>query len=144
MFGASLGAGALILAVADGEPVGASIRLPRSGGPEPSAPPAGGDPTVRRLSAVQRATDLRRPGRAHLHLHLQSMAVRPEHRRRGAGAAMLASGPARADELGLPVRLEASTSEDRRLYERLGCRDLGEPIRLPEGGPSPRPMWFES
>ncbi|MFF0451363.1 GNAT family N-acetyltransferase [Streptomyces sp. NPDC004609] len=146
VFGASLGAavdtGALILAVADGVPAGASIRVPRSGIPETTEPPAGDDPVSRRLRAVQEATDTRHPDSPHL--YLQSMAVRPEHRRRGAGSAMITSGLARAGERELPVYLEASTPDNRKLYERHGFRDRGEPIRLPDDGPSLQPMWLDA
>ncbi|MEU0990184.1 GNAT family N-acetyltransferase [Streptomyces sp. NPDC005953] len=146
MFGSSLGgaadAGALMLAVADGERIGASIWLPRTGVPQPMELPVGTDPTSLRLRAVQKATDTRCPEGAHL--YLQSMAVRPEHRGQGAGSAMLTSGLARAKDMGLPVYLEASTPDNRTLYARHGFRDHGEPIHLSDDGPSLQPMWLDS
>ncbi|WP_329026300.1 GNAT family N-acetyltransferase [Streptomyces sp. NBC_00690] len=145
MFGSSLGgaadAGALMLAVADGERIGASIWLPRTGRPQPMELPTGSDPASLRLRAVQKATDTRCPERAHL--YLQSMAVLPEHRGRGAGSMMLTYGLAQAKERGLPVYLEASTRDNRTLYARHGFRDHGEPIHLLDDGPSLQPMWLD-
>lgn len=149
MFAASLKAvvvaGALILAIGPGGArVGASIWLPRTAErdarpPEPSTADAGRQ--ARRLAAVEAATEARRPEVTHV--HLASMATLPEHRGRGAGAAMIAAGLAEARALDLPVYLEASTSDNRRLYERFGFRDHGEPIRVPDGGPSLQPMWLD-
>ncbi|MEU5397782.1 GNAT family N-acetyltransferase [Streptomyces sp. NPDC005963] len=145
MFGSSLGAAveadALLLAVAAGESVGASIWMPRSGRPQPMRLPAEDDPVSRRLLSVQTETDARCPDDPHL--YLQSMAVRPERRGQGAGSAMLTSGLTRARELDLPVYLEASTPNNRRLYERHGFRDHGRPIHLSDDGPSLQPMWLD-
>lgn len=57
-------------------------------------------------------------------------------------SAMLTAGLKQARRLRLPVYLEASTSDNRRLYERMGFQDLGEPIQLPDNGPSLQPMWL--
>lgn len=146
LFGASLGAAvdaqALILALADDRPIGASIWVPRSGVAEAMEPSAPDDPVARRLLALRTATDTRHPDRPHL--YLQSMAVRPEHRRRGAGAAMITSGLTRASELDLPVYLEASTPGNRTLYGRHGFHDQGDPIRPWGEGPSLQPMWRDN
>ncbi|WP_199435287.1 hypothetical protein [Qaidamihabitans albus] len=40
----------------------------------------------------------------------------------------------------LPAYLEASSPRDRRLYERVGFTDLGDPIEPPDG-PRLQPMW---
>lgn len=56
-----------------------------------------------------------------LHLYLHVLVVDPEYQRRGVGSAAMASGLQRADELGLPVCLEAS-KYGRGLYERCGFR----------------------
>lgn len=144
---ASLGAvvevGGLVLAVApDDGPVGASVWVPRAASPRPgprvTPPPDAGA----RLAVVEAATLARRPAVAHL--HLASMGTLPAHRGRGAGAAMLAAGVARARAAGLPVYLEASTPGSRRLYARFGFRDHGEPVALPDGGPVLRPMWLDT
>lgn len=92
-----------------------------------------------RVAAVEAATRARQPRVPHL--HLSAMATLPSHRGRGAGAALLAACLADARQLSLPVYLEASTRDNRRLYERSGFADLGEPIILPDGGPAVQPMW---
>lgn len=143
-------AGSLILAITpDDAPVAASIWTPRSALPDTQYPEPPTDATAdaddqhcRRMAAVETATAKRRPDAAHL--HLSSMATLPAHRGRGAGAAMIAAGLARARSRDLPVYLEASTFDNRRLYERAGFRDHGEPIRLVDGGPSLQPMWLSA
>lgn len=92
-----------------------------------------------RVAAVEEATRARQPIAPHL--HLSAMATLPSHRGQGAGAALLAACLADARQLSLPVYLEASTRDNRRLYERSGFTDLGEPITLPDGGPALQPMW---
>jgi GNAT superfamily N-acetyltransferase len=69
------------------------------------------------------------------------MAALPRRRGLGAGTAMLRYGLDRARRLGLPVYLEASTPRNRKLYARHGFHDLGDPIHLPDGGPTLQPMW---
>lgn len=150
MFSASLeavvSADSLILAIADdGEPVAASIWVPREGVPKgsrPASPPAAGDESSRRRAAVEAATEARRPESGHL--HLSSMATIPQYRGRGAGSAMIAAGLRKAQEHELPVYLEASNADNRRLYERFGFRDHGGPIELPEDGPTLQPMWRDA
>lgn len=161
MFGASLGAaiehGSLIVAIeSGGDAVAASVWLPPADGPASSgtassgAGPADGethdedrpaDPVVQRLVAVQELTSARAPDAAHL--LLSAMAVLPAHRGRGAGSVLTRAGLERARALDLPVYLEASSSDNRRLYERFGFCDHGEPIVLPDGGPCIQPMWLE-
>lgn len=152
MFSASLETvittGSLIIATdSSGVPVAASIWLrPTTTLDEPKLSAAENDedddPQAQRMAAVEAATQARRPDDPHL--HLSSMATLPDHRGRGAGAAMLTAGLERARTLELPVYLEASTSDNRRLYERFGFRDIGEPINLPDGGPSLQPMWLDT
>lgn len=140
----AIAAGALILAIdPGGDPVAASIWVPRTARPEtPQAEPSSiaADQQARRMATVESATAARRPNAAHL--HLSSMATLPDHRGRGAGAAMITAGLERARTLDLPVYLEASTTDNRRLYERVGFGDHGGPIHLPEGGPTLQPMWL--
>ena len=147
-FGTSLDAvitaGAVIVAIdPGGVPVAASIWLPPTTASreteQQASPGEADDLQAQRREAVEAATRTRRPDDPHL--YLSSMATLPDHRGRGAGAAMLTVGVERARTLELPVYLEASTSDNRRLYERFGFRDLGERIDLPDGGPSVQPMW---
>lgn len=142
---AAITAGSLILAInSGGDPIAASIWISQTARTEiqgqqgPSTAPD--DQQTRRMATVESATEARRPNAAHL--HLSSMATLPDHRGRGAGAAMIAAGLERARAHDVPIYLEASTSDNRRLYERVGFRDHGGPIHLPDGGPSLQPMWL--
>src|SRR5699024_5161632 len=135
---ATIEAGHLILAIAaDSAPIAASTWLPRTGDAAADAPlstAADEDPVSTRLRQLAEATASRQADVAHL--HLASMAVLPAHRRQGAGGALVRAGLTRADHLDLPVHLEASTPGSRALYQRHGFRDQGEPIHLPDGGPT--------
>lgn len=141
--GATIEAGHLILAIdPDGVPIAASTWLPRTGdaaADESLSTPTDDDPVSARLRTLEEATASRQPGIAHL--HLASMAVLPAHRRQGAGGALVRAGLTRADQLDLPVHLEASTPGSRTLYQRYGFHDRGGPIHLPDGGPTLQPMW---
>lgn len=143
---AAISAEAVILALdVDGEPMGVSIWLPHTTTAEEQETPPSVDENdllARRMATAEAAASARRPTVAHL--KLASMAALPEHRGKGAGSTMLCAGLERARTLGLPVYLEASTSDNRRLYARSGFRDLGETIDLPEGGPSLQPMWLDA
>lgn len=163
MFGESLGAaiesGSLLLAVdSGGNAVAMSIWLPsaaehataqstpqstRPADPSPTTPSqaASDGPVARRLASIQEHTTERVPDVPHL--LLSAMAVLPTHRGRGAGSVLIRAGLDRAGALGLPVYLEASSSDNRRLYERFGFRDRGGAIELPDGGPVIQPMWRE-
>ncbi|WP_016701108.1 GNAT family N-acetyltransferase [Actinoalloteichus spitiensis] len=97
-------------------------------------------PYASRMATVRRMTEERHPN-GEPHWYLQQMGVRPDHRGRGVGGALLRHQLARIDETGRPVYLEASSPRAAALYERHGFRALGEPIVLPEDGPRLRPMW---
>lgn len=141
--GATIEAGHLILVIdPDGAPVAASTWLPRTGDEatgDPLSAPADDDPVSVRLRTLQEATASRQPGVGHL--HLASMAVLPAYRRQGAGGLLVMAGLARAERRGLPVHLEASTPGSRALDQRHGFRDRGQPIHLPDSGPTLQPMW---
>ncbi|PXX62220.1 acetyltransferase (GNAT) family protein [Nocardia tenerifensis] len=98
-------------------------------------------PTLRRFAVV---TDLL----AHSHpcelphRYLQVIVTVPEHRGKGAGAAILADRTKAASSAGVPAYLEASTERSARLYTRMGFARTGAEHELPEGGPTLRPMWF--
>lgn len=147
--------GAVILAVDHaGAAVAASIWVPTDA---PSAIPATAqhvpdtpqgsrrsdrghvDPVQDRLETVEAATRTRTPQKAHM--YLTAMATLPRYRGRGAGTVMLAAGLGGSHARGLPVYLEASTTDNRRLYARWGFEPLGDPIHLPDGGPTLQPMW---
>jgi GNAT superfamily N-acetyltransferase len=75
------------------------------------------------------------------HWYLMAVGVVPEAQGRGRGTALLEPVLSRCDEDGVPAYLEASTSENARLYERLGFESREELEILP--GLRVRPMWRE-
>lgn len=101
----------------------------------------GNDPLAQRLRAVQTATARRRPTMRHL--YLPSMAVHPEHRNRGLGAALLMAVVEQAATENVPVYLEASSPANRRFYTRHGFRDVGRPIEVARDAPQLQPMLFQ-
>lgn len=76
------------------------------------------------------------------HQYLAILAVHPDHQRQGIGRALLAHRHRRLDETGSSAYLEASDETNREWYARHGYRDIGDPIRLPDG-PNMWPMWRE-
>lgn len=99
-----------------------------------------GSPALHRAARVARLMARAHP-RAFPHLYLHSVATVPQHRGKGAGAAMLSAPLERAARAGTPAYLESSTDRAARLYERLGFAAEGEAIALPDGGPKLIPMW---
>jgi GNAT superfamily N-acetyltransferase len=75
-------------------------------------------------------------------MYLQLMGTRPEHQGLGLGGGLLRTVLERCDASGTPAYLEATTVDNRRLYERHGFAAIGE-IQLPEDGPTVWPMWRE-
>ncbi len=137
---AAVDAGQLLVAfLPGGDPVAASVWVDLDGAPPEPELPDDGRSASRRLAAVLAATDARHPDVSHV--YLSAMAALPHRRGLGAGTALLRHGLERAQGLGLPVYLEASTPQNRKLYARHGFQDHGEPIPLPEGGPLLQPMW---
>ncbi|MGX7671990.1 GNAT family N-acetyltransferase [Plantactinospora sp. DSM 117369] len=153
--GGALEAGEILLA--DGEPTGIgglSVWEFRAGDRTGSA--AAADPArderqaaflaraygryAPRMALVGELIAARHPDREP-HWYLQQMVVLPELRGRGLGGAMLRHQLARADADGIGCYLEASSPRNRALYERYGFRAQGEPIQLPDGGPTLQPMW---
>jgi GNAT superfamily N-acetyltransferase len=68
------------------------------------------------------------------HYYLGAMGTRPDHQRRGHGAAVLAPVLSRADAENAQVFLETSTLENVHFYRGLGFVTVAE-IEVPEGGP---------
>lgn len=73
--------------------------------------------------------------------YLQFMGVAPQHQGRGLGGRMLATVLERCDAAGTPGYLEATSRDNRRLYERHGFVTMTE-IGLPDGPPL-WSMWRE-
>lgn len=71
--------------------------------------------------------------------YLQFVGILPAQHGRGLGSRLLASGLRRRDAAGLPCYLEATSSHNRRLYERHGFEVFAE-LSLPDGPPL-WPMW---
>jgi len=98
-------------------------------------------PEIRPMVRIAAVTELvaRTHPREFPHRYLQSIVTVPEHRGRGAGAAILAARLPAAEE---PVYLEASTERSAALYARCGFVRTGRDLPLPDDGPILIPMWF--
>ncbi|MBF6340187.1 GNAT family N-acetyltransferase [Nocardia abscessus] len=101
-------------------------------------------PGVRVLQRLEMVTGLlaREHPREFPHRYLQVIVTVPEHRGKGAGAAILADRLKAASEAGVPAFLEASTERSARLYRRCGFAATGKTHTLPDNGPTLIPMWF--
>jgi ribosomal protein S18 acetylase RimI-like enzyme len=75
-------------------------------------------------AALQAALELRHERRPHW--YILAVGVRPDHRGRGLGTALLSPTLARCDRDGLPAYLEASSERSVALYERLGFEHVRE------------------
>lgn len=73
--------------------------------------------------------------------YLQFMGVVPDHQGRGLGSRLLETMLRRCDASGTPAYLEATSVDNRRLYQRHGFETRSE-IAIP-GGPSLWSMWRE-
>ncbi len=71
--------------------------------------------------------------------YLQFVGVAPEHQGRGIGSRLLRTVLQRCDATGTPAYLEASSRDNRRLYERHGFVVTAE-VTAPDGPPL-WPMW---
>lgn len=71
--------------------------------------------------------------------YLQFMGVMPGSRGRGLGSRMLETVLRRCDDTGTPAYLEATSRDNRRLYERHGFTTVSE-ITVPDG-PTLWAMW---
>jgi GNAT superfamily N-acetyltransferase len=74
--------------------------------------------------------------------YLLAMGVRPDRQGRGLGGRLLDAVTRRCDATGVPAYLEATSDDNRRLYERHGF-DTVTALRLPQGPPL-WPMWREA
>ncbi|MFD6393083.1 GNAT family N-acetyltransferase [Nocardia sp. NPDC055029] len=97
--------------------------------------------TFQRMAAVSSLVAAAHP-REFPHRYLHVVVTVPEHRGKGAGGAILADRLAAFADAGETAFLEASTRRSSRLYARNGFAHEGEPIELPDGGPTLLPMWF--
>ncbi|MCV7160994.1 GNAT family N-acetyltransferase [Mycolicibacterium brisbanense] len=98
---------------------------------------AGGDAARARMTQLFQMIDEHHP--ADVCWYLAFMGVEPAAQRRGIGSRLLAAVLAKADREKLPAYLEASSPENRRLYERHGFQTVGELTIA--GSPTIFPMW---
>jgi GNAT superfamily N-acetyltransferase len=134
--------GELRVAEDEGEVCGVAVWYPPGRMRDPTGPAmdnalaALDDADLNRLAALREATIDHDPIKPHFYLWL--MAVAPERQGAGIGGALLTAVLDICDERQTLAYLEATRSENRRLYERYGFEATGE-IRLPEG-PTKWPM----
>jgi GNAT superfamily N-acetyltransferase len=134
--------GELRVAEDEGEVCGVAVWYPPSRVRDPTGPAmhnalaALDDADLDRLAALREATIDHDPIKPHFYLWL--MAVVPEKQGAGIGGDLLTAVLDICDEGQTLAYLEATRSENRRLYERYGFEATGE-IRLPEG-PTKWPM----
>ncbi|WP_184348376.1 GNAT family N-acetyltransferase [Streptomyces olivoverticillatus] len=76
------------------------------------------------------------------HWSLALLGADPAAQGQGHGAALLRSGLAKADAVGLPVYLESSKASNLPFYEHFGFT-VREELQLPEDGPMLWTMWRE-
>ena len=86
----------------------------------PAVLPAHAADRVERYSAVIR--QLRERARPERHAYLDTVAVLPEHRRRGIASRLLEAGHAWADAARLPCALDTETAQNVAFYEHRGYR----------------------
>lgn len=91
-------------------------------------------PRAIRVQRLLEERHLREP-----HFYVRIVGVRAARQGQGVGTALMRSTLERADAVGLPAYLEASTPRSAALYERLGFVHLGM-LELADGGPRVWPM----
>jgi GNAT superfamily N-acetyltransferase len=75
-----------------------------------------------------------------LHYYLAILGTDPPHQGKGIGSALLVTMLSRTDAENVPAYLEASSEDNKRLYERHGFKEE-ERVGLPGGGPPFWRMW---
>jgi GNAT superfamily N-acetyltransferase len=86
---------------------------------------------------VQRAMETRHPHEPHFYVRI--VGVRTSRQGRGIGSALMRPTLQRADSVGVPTYIEASSQRSAALYERLGFLHV-DVLELPDGGPPVRLM----
>jgi GNAT superfamily N-acetyltransferase len=93
-----------------------------------------------RIFELEAAFDAHAPSTPHFHLQL--VGTLPERQGQGIGSALMEGVLARCDRDGVPAYLEATSEQNRRLYERHGFVATGSII--PAGGPTITAMWRDA
>ncbi|MCX5204294.1 GNAT family N-acetyltransferase [Streptomyces sp. NBC_00237] len=101
------------------------------------------DPDNERVELVSTYTAAIHPHHRE-HAYLWIIGVDPERQGEGLGSALMAPVLDACDRDGTAAYLEASSERSRELYLRRGFADIGEPLRLPYGGPVMYPMWRDA
>jgi ribosomal protein S18 acetylase RimI-like enzyme len=94
-----------------------------------------------RLNAAQRA--LAATAKVHPtepHWYLTVLGVEPREQGRGAGAALVRAGLARAGADGVPAYLETNSEKNVAIYEHLGF-EVRDHVEIPGGCPPSTTMW---
>ncbi len=92
-----------------------------------------------RMFAISKLLDEHHPPGSYY--FLQFVGVEPDRQGHGIGSALLAHMLERCDREGARAYLDATSPDNKRLYERHGFRASGE--FAPQGGPPLWPMWRE-
>ncbi|MCK9901184.1 GCN5 family acetyltransferase [Parafrankia colletiae] len=97
-----------------------------------------------RAVALMRALDEHYPTDLPPHFHVMFSATRPEPGASGS-AVLLVHTLLRTEHLGgHGIYAEASTPQNRDLWQGMGMRPIGDEITLPDGGPSLYPLWRDA
>ncbi|ORA40148.1 hypothetical protein BST13_01330 [Mycobacterium aquaticum] len=97
----------------------------------------GGAESTARMAELFAALDAHHPTEPCWYLNF--MGIDPAAQGQGLGSALLASALGQADQEGMPAYLEASSPQNRKLYERHGYETMGELIV--SDSPALYPMW---
>lgn len=131
-----------------GDGIGAALWFPPDAGPADEEAQAAEEALVESLVALspgdggRLTTCMAMMQEAHPHepsWYLNLLGVVPDHQGTGVGGTLLRAALDRSDDDGAPSYLEATSADNRRLYERHGFEVIGE-IQLPDGPPM-WPMW---
>ncbi|GAA1681682.1 GNAT family N-acetyltransferase [Fodinicola feengrottensis] len=98
-------------------------------------------PWVDRMQTLDEAMHGAHPTGRGAHDYCALFGVMPQYQNKGLGSALLNAWCEAMDSTGTPAYLEASNSNSRRFYERVGFVDCAEPLPLPYEGERMYPMW---
>lgn len=96
-------------------------------------------PDLARFEELDREMDAHHPGDPHWHLLF--LAVRPDRWNQGLGSRLMNYTHARLDAENIPAYLEATSLQNRRLYQRHGYTDLNPPTLAVSDGTILYRMW---
>ncbi|MBT8224163.1 MAG: GNAT family N-acetyltransferase [Dactylosporangium sp.] len=100
-------------------------------------------PNAERFGALDDVMHASHPPAPPVYDYLALLAVRPGRQGTGLGTALLRHRHQHLDRPGVPAYVEASSLGSRRLYQRHGYQDRGEPFAPPGCEAVMWPMWRE-